>query len=182
MIDYARRRMPGRRTHLFVADMTQFADRMPAHSVDFAFNPINTIRHLETDAQMLQHFAEMARVLKPGGVYAVGLSLTSYAIEQPDEDLWEGTRGGCRVRQLVQYIPPAAGGRWERVISHLVVERGGRVAHSDSSYRLRCYDERQWRRLIARSTLRRIGLADVRGDPIAARTLPYAFDVLAPRG
>ena len=29
-------------------------------SVDFAFNPVNTIRHLESDRAMLDHFEQMA--------------------------------------------------------------------------------------------------------------------------
>jgi SAM-dependent methyltransferase len=186
MIEYARRRLPATRgaARVFVADMTRFAHEVGAGRIDLAFNLMNTIRHLESDDEMLAHFAEMAHVLEPGGVYVVGSSLTEYGAEQPDEDLWEGKRGRCGVRQLVQYLPPAGRGerqRFEQVISHLAIERPSGTAHVDSRYALRCYDAAQWRKLVSRSELRLAGTTDLHGRPMAARVLPYALDLLMRR-
>ena len=47
-------------------------------SIDAAFNPVNTIRHLESDRAMLRHFAQMADIMKPGAIYVVGVSLIDY--------------------------------------------------------------------------------------------------------
>ena len=174
--------------HLVVADMVDFD--LGRRCADFAFNLFNTIRHLPSDAAMRAHFAAMARALRPGGVYAVGLSTSRYGREPLDEDVWESRRGGLRVRQVVQYLPPGvleagqparARRRLERVVSHLRVERPGRrPEHRDATYDLRCYDERQWRRLVASSALVEVGAVDSAGRPIAGDGSTYAIRLLAP--
>jgi SAM-dependent methyltransferase len=196
MIAFARRRVAAvwrgpraRAPRLFVADMTDFD--LGRRRADFAFNLFNTIRHLDSDAAMQAHFAAMARALRPGGVYAVGLSTSLYGREPMDEDVWEARRGGLRARQTVQYLPPGvleerppsrAHRRLERVVSHVRVERRGRRAeHRDSTYDLRCYDEGQWRRLVARSALVEIGAVDSAGRRIAPATSSYAIRLLVRR-
>jgi SAM-dependent methyltransferase len=170
MIDYARRRFKalGLPARLLVADMRSFTLR--SRSVDFAFNLINTIRHLPSDAAMLDHLRLIARVLRPGGSYAVGLNTSAYGSEYPSEDIWEGRRGRCHVRQIVQFVPPVTDSdlrrRIERVHSHLIVTRPRSVEHIDSTYTLRCYSPRQWRRLIDRSPLRLAAIVNEDGDPI----------------
>jgi len=152
-------------------------------TVDFAFIPVNTIRHLPDDAAVLAHLAQMAWLLAPGGVYVVGISLTDYAWLEPEEDVWEGARGRCRVSQVVNYLPPEPGtprARRETVISHLTVTRPSGTEHRDDRYDLRTYDDRQWRRLIERAALRRVASYDGGGRPLAGRRLPYQLEVLAP--
>lgn len=166
MVEYARSRsaLSPNPPRYFVARMEDFRG-IRSRSVDFAFNPINTIRHLESDAALLAHLAAVERVLRRGGVYAVGISLCAYGREEPTEDVWRGTRGRLRVTQTIQYIPPTAGsratrnegGRFERVISHLQVTRAGRNTHIDSTYRLRGYNLRQWEDVVERSALRILG-------------------------
>ena len=117
---YARgRRLRGRgpRPRYFQADMTDFmaAGGLEPGSVDFAFNPVNSLRHLPDDGALLAHFGQMARALKPGALYVVGISLTDYDWLMPEEDLWEGRRGACQVSQLVNYLPPEPGTHLDRV-------------------------------------------------------------------
>lgn len=184
MIGYGRRRMEGlgRRADLFEGDMTSFASRVGKGKVDFAFNLINTIRHLETDAAMLAHFEQMRRVLKPGGVYAVGIGLTAYGLEFPSEDVWEGVRGMCRVRQVVQY-EPAAGGRGkqsraEKVYSHLTVMRPRGREELDSAYELRSYSRGQWMGLLGRAGFEVLGVVDEDGKEMEFPTSGYGVYVL----
>lgn len=188
MVDYTRaalrRRGLARRGRVFLADMTDFLGLVRPGSVDFAFNLVNSIRHLGSDRAMLDHFAQMARAVRPGGVYIVGLSLTDYVNERPDEDLWQGARGRLQVKHLVNYLPPEPGprARAERVISHLTVRRPSGVAHLDAVYDLRCYDEPQWLRLLARSPWERVAVLDIKGRPAAGKKLPYQHEVLRRRG
>jgi SAM-dependent methyltransferase len=146
MVAYARARLGGR-GRVLVAGFTDFGPRLRGKSVDLAFCTINTIRHIETDAEMLTHFEQIARVLRPGGVYIVGIAVTMYGMESPSEDVWEGGRAGLRVKQVVQFLPPERG-RFETAISHLVIRRKERgkivTEHRDSAYRLRTYSRRQW--------------------------------------
>jgi len=182
MVAYAQRRITGGEgpgARIFVGEMTEFAREAGRGRVDFAYNLINTIRHLETDGEMLLHFEEITGALRPGGVYAVGLSLTSYGMEFPSEDVWEGKRGGCRVRQIAQYIPPLSeGDRFEQVHSHLVINRGRVEEHRDSAYRLRCYSQRQWLGLIERSPLRIEAVVNERGEAIEVGPSGYGVYLL----
>jgi SAM-dependent methyltransferase len=194
MVQFAARRVRAfwrgaraRAPHLFVADMVDFD--LGRRQADFAFNLFNTIRHLPSDTALRAHFASMAVALRPGGVYAVGLSTSRYGREPMDEDVWEGQRGGLRVRQIVQYLPPGvlareppARRRLERVVSHLQIERAGRrTERRDTAYDLRCYDETQWRRVVQSSALTEIGTVDSDGGRVDPESTSYAIRLLAPR-
>lgn len=177
MVRYARRRIGAGRGRIFSAEMTDFASRMGRTRVDVAFNLINTIRHLESDRAMLAHLAEVGRVLRPGGLYLVGLSVSAYGMEFPTEDVWVGRRGGVQVKQVVSYVPPTSGRR-ERVYSHLVVTRGRVEEHRDSAYWLRCYSGEQWRRIVARSGFTLEAVVNERGDRIDPGPCGYGVYVL----
>ncbi len=184
MIEYAQRRLArlAPRARVFLADMESFARQVSPESIDLAFTPINSIRHLPSDRAMIAHFEQIARVLRPTGVYIVGMSIAAYAVEQPSEDSWEGVRGRCRVHQLVQYLPASGGrgatARAERVISHLTVTTPSNTHHLDSTYTLRSYDLGQWRALVARSPLRIDGVVDEDGRDLRLAPPGYANFVL----
>ncbi|RKZ19469.1 hypothetical protein DRQ50_01970 [bacterium] len=150
-------------------------------AVAIAFNPVNTLRLLSSDAQVQTHFAQVAGMLAPGGLYLVGISLTDYDAALPEEDLWEAVRGSCRVSQLVNYLPPEPGSRVEVVLSHLTVTRPRGVEHRDERYDLRCYDRKQWRRLVAGSALKRLAGFDGIGQPLPRHAVPYQIEVLSTR-
>lgn len=184
MVEYTRatlaRRGQDRHATLFAADMTRFADRVGVGVVDVAFNLLNTIRHLDTDRALQAHFREMARVLKPRGVYAIGLSLTPYGIDAPSEDVWRATRGGLHVEQVVQYVPPAdrEAGRAEGIYSHLTLERAGHAETRSSHYTLRTYDEAEWAAALRRSPFTAVDCVNERGRSIGPLVWPYGIQVL----
>jgi SAM-dependent methyltransferase len=155
----------------------QLADHGP---FDVAICPVNSLRHLPDDRAVLDHFAQIAALLAPGGVYLVGLDL-HHADRQPDEDVWEAIRGGLRVQQVIQYLPPTGRSRREQVIVELLVRRPRGTEHRSYAYPLRTYTRRQWTTLVSRSALRRVATADAAGRPVAApRGLPYQIEILAP--
>lgn len=187
MIDYARRRIrdvglePLARVE--TADMRTFADDAlcaPA-SIDFAFNTINTFRHLMTDDDALAHLEQVHRTLKPGGAYAVGLSTCLYAHEPITEDIWGASRGRVSVLQTVQYIPPTGprgGSRVERVFSHVEVTLPSRVEHGDSTYALRTYSLNQWLGLITKSPFEITAVTDHTGRDADLTESGYRLFVL----
>ncbi len=186
MIDYAKERARKAETDdrqkLFVADMRSFADQIEPNSIGLAFNLINTIRHLESDRHLLEHFEQIARSLDECGVYAVGISLTAYGLEMPSEDVWTGKRGTWEAMQAINSLPPAAeSDRAEQIYSHLTVTRPSGEEHIPSSYTLRTYNESQWRDVIDRSALRVLGVVDMLGEPAEPEEPGYAIWVLAPR-
>ena len=189
MIRYARRRMSAHTdARLTVADMTSFIDDGACRpgEVGFAFNLINSIRHLMSDADLLAHLHQVADALARGGIYAVGLSTAAYGYEQPSEDVWTGARGPCRVTQIVQYEPAGSPGdhdpadRLERVISHLVIERPRGTEHADSTYELRTYSLSEWHSVIDRSAMTIAAVTDELGDPAPPAEAGYRVYLLAP--
>lgn len=187
MVAYANaalgRRGLAHRARVHAGDMTEFVPGVVGRaSADFAFCTINSFRHLMSDAEAFRHLRQIGEALRPGGLYAVGLSTACYALDGPTEDVWEAARGACRVRQVVEYDPPTGrrgGTRVERVYSHLMITRPGGVEHRDSSYGLRTYDLDQWLGLVERSPLRLTGVADAWGDEAVAADATYRLYVLA---
>jgi hypothetical protein len=184
----------------FVASMRDFDD-VARGEPDFAprglppaslaFNLINTIRHITSDAEMLAHLAAVARTLAPRAAYLVGISLSSYGNEVETEDVWTGARAGVRVTQVIQYLPPSGrrgeASRAERVISHLTVTDSNAgpndpvECHIDETYALRAYDLRQWRDIIERSALEVVATFDTDGNPTTPVEPGYAVHALARR-
>lgn len=178
MVRYARERVRSARAQVFVGEMTGFAAQVK-RPVDVAFNLINTIRHLGSDQEMVDHLTEIRSVLRAGGVYLVGIGLTAYGMEFATEDVWAGTRGRVRVKQVVEYVPARGRGRKEWVYSHLVIRRAGqREEHRDSAYWLRCYSEGQWRRVIRRAGFEVRGVVNDRGEDVDPAPCGYAVWVL----
>ncbi len=190
MIDYAKARFKERsltrKANLFVADMADFASHVKPGSVSLAFNLINSIRHLDTDAALDAHFCDIATSLHKGGVYAVGISLSEYGLEPPSEDVWQGKRGATHVHQVVQFEPPTIKGRSkaariERVFSHLTITRKKQASTATATYALRCYDLEQWRAAIDRSPLRELATCDERGTRLPPACPGYTLFILARR-
>lgn len=169
-----------RRLHVYVADMQSFASDV-RHPIDAAYNLINTIRHLESDTAMLEHFDEIARSLTDDGVYIVGLSTTVYGVEMPSEDIWHGARGPCRVTQVANYLPPEDDSRTETVLSHLHIQRPNGDEHRDSTYALRTYSLDEWTSLVDKSSLTISRVTDEDGEDVDPPALGYAWYVLTKR-
>ncbi|MEZ6241579.1 MAG: class I SAM-dependent methyltransferase [Phycisphaerales bacterium] len=183
MVEYTRSRLArlghARRASVFVSDMTRFADRAPWRA-DLAFNLINTIRHLETERSLRAHLREVARALKPDGVYVIGMSVCAYGVEMESEDVWRARRGGLSVTQIVQYLPAAARDRVERVVSHMIVKTSTSERRIDSAYSLRAYSQSQWLDAIAGSAMRLEAVVEEDGHDIEAPISGYALYVLRP--
>jgi SAM-dependent methyltransferase len=182
MLKYARARCRARgverRVRLFRADMDDFASRVRPRSIDLALNPVNSFRHLLTEDAAARHLRQVARSLRPGGLYLVGISFARYGREEPSEDVWQGQRGRCHVRQIVQYLPATRRRRLETVLSHIVIRRPRSTERIDSRYELRSYDEGQWKRLIRESPLKRVGAVDDQGQEVQRRELNYQIEIL----
>lgn len=160
-----------------------FGAKVRAGSVGLAFCPINSIRHVASDAELVRHFRMIRRALAPGGVYAVGISLSVYGAEGPTEDVWKGTRKGISVKQVVSYTPSpgrvTARERAERVVSVLEIRRGKKTEIRSGSYDLLSFSREQWERAIGRSGLRVIGIVNESARRFDPGKLGYAIWLLA---
>jgi SAM-dependent methyltransferase len=179
------RRAPGADFSLVAASFTTpAAELRNLGRADVAFCPVNSLRHLASDQDVLAHLEQIAALLAKGGIYLVGLDL-HHRERTCEEDVWTGARGQLRMTQIVQYLPPGPRSRRERVIVEMVVRRPRAEEHLSYTYDLRTYTARQWRDLLDRSALRRLAVCDASGRPvsgeIAAARLPYQLEVLGPR-
>ena len=184
MVAYARRgakrRGLERRLRVAIASMEDFAHLAPPASIDVAFVPVNTFRHLLDETAARRHLAQMARALQPHGIYVVGISLSRYEEEEPSEDVWKAARGRCSVRQIVQYLPADRRRRRETVYSHLQIRRPSKTETRDARYELRAYDDKQWRRLLRAAGFTRLEVVDDRGQAVGDREVGYQLEVLRP--
>lgn len=183
MLAYARRGIERdglrHRARVLRADMADFLGLVGADRYAVAFNPVNTLRHLHRPADVAAHLRQIAASLRPGGLYLVGISFSRYGEEEPSEDVWTARRGRVSVRQVVQYLPADRRSRMETVFSHLQVDRPRGREYLDTSYRLRSYDLDQWKGLVRRSPLRRVGAFDDLGQPVTADIeTDYQIEVL----
>ncbi len=176
---YARRRLRryGRRAVAVHGDMTTFTRHA---RYDLAFNLINTFRHLLDESQAAAHLKCIARSLRPGGIYVLGLDLLDYRRPDPVEDVWKARRGILSAQHVMMAIPPerAIGDRLsgkahecarrERIVNFLTVStpRGGSRMF-ESAYELRTYDLRELLATLARSPLEVIAAFHPGGAPIA---------------
>jgi len=146
MVKFARARLSrwGKKETIVRGEMTSFRSKK---KFDLVFNLLSTFRHLMTDRQALAHLRLSAQALNPGGVYILGLDLTLYGEDLPDEEVWTTWSRGREVRHVMMTLPPGKKRRRERIINF--VDSGGKLL--ESSYDLRSYDAVQLKALLERS-------------------------------
>lgn len=144
---YARNRLRRRRLG---ANLTRQAlDRFRlATRVDLAHCLVSTFKYLRDETAARGHLQAVADVLRPGGVYVLGLHLSEYASEQCSRERWVVRRGSVRVVCNIQTWPPNRRRRRERVRSRLTVEGPHGCRRLETRWWFRTYDARQIRRLI----------------------------------
>jgi SAM-dependent methyltransferase len=86
-----------------VGDMADFSvrDFGGPRKFDAGFNPINSFRHLPSEAAALSHLQCTAEALAKGGIYILGLHLTPTAGERIEEESWSASRGHLTVNSYM---------------------------------------------------------------------------------
>ncbi|PIR18980.1 MAG: hypothetical protein COV48_04525 [Elusimicrobia bacterium CG11_big_fil_rev_8_21_14_0_20_64_6] len=153
MLAFARKRLAGwgKRVKLSRGEMTKYR---PQRRFGLIFNVLSTFRHLMTEREALAHLKLMAGALEPGGIFILGLDLSSYGQDEPDEEVWECRQGGRRAKHVIMSIPAEPGTRRERIINFVTTPKGKKDAVLESSYDLRSYSAAELAALIAKSPLR----------------------------
>jgi len=81
-----------------VGDMSDFR---VAKKCDAAFNMINSFRHLPTEAMARSHLQCVARALRQGGIYLLGLHLTPTKGAAIEDESWAARRGNLAVNSYM---------------------------------------------------------------------------------
>ena len=164
MVAFARKRLAGwgKRAKVARGEMTAYR---PARRFGLIFNLLSTFRHLMTDREALAHLKLMAEALEPGGIFVLGLDLSLYGKDEPDEEVWVCRQGGKRAKHVVMSIPAETKTRRERIINFVITIEGGRERVMESAYDLRSYDAAQLAALINASPLRIVKAYGYDGRP-----------------
>lgn len=149
MLDYARRRLARRRlrANLFTGDMANFSLDRP---VDAAFNTFNSFRHLLTEEAALAHLRCVAKALKTGGLYILGLHLLPPDAAEESTERWTAASGRTRLSATLKVVESNRRKRLETLRMSLLVRTPKRVVRIRSEFVLRLYNAVQLKSLLAK--------------------------------
>ncbi len=153
MLAFTRKRLAGwgKRAKIARGEMTSYR---PSRKFGLILNVLSTFRHLMTEREALAHLKLMGRALEPGGIFVLGLDLSIYGQDEPDEEVWECKQGGRRAKHVVMSIPAEPETRRERIINFVTTPKGKNDVVLESSYDLRSYNAAELAELIGKSPLK----------------------------
>lgn len=136
----------GVQAHLREGRMEAFEYERP---FDLAHCLVSTFHYLMTEDDARGHLQCVARSLKPGGLYVLGIHLADYSDERRQRERWIGTRDGTEVVCNIQSWPPDRRKRTSQLRSRMIArERGASPEHLESRWTFRTYSHRQFRSLL----------------------------------
>ena len=158
MLAFARERLSasGIEARIWQDRMESF--RVPGRGrFDLVHCLVSTFKYLLTEEDALACLHRVAAVLKPGGLFVLGLHLTPRRAQRPTHERWVASRDGLEIVCNTRTWPPRSGTRLEPMRSRLRVTRAdGRVEEQETLWEVRSYHAAQ-----VRSLLRKCGAFEV---------------------
>ncbi len=147
MLDFAGQRLAaaGLAAELRQARMESFRSR---RRYDLAHCLVSTFKYLLDERSARAHLESVARCLRRGGLYVIGLHLADYGCTGKVRERWVVERDGTRVVCNIQTWPPVRRTRLEQMRSRLTVEEGPATKRFETRWTFRTYDARELRRLL----------------------------------
>jgi SAM-dependent methyltransferase len=128
-----------------VGDMSDFSVSRP---YDAAFNTINSFRHLPTEQAAVGHLESLARAVRVGGIYVLGLHLSPTKGETTDEESWSARRGQLSINTHMWPIDKNPRKRMERFGIRFDVYQPLESMRIEDVLALRSYTAKQFRALL----------------------------------
>ncbi|MEQ1918063.1 MAG: class I SAM-dependent methyltransferase [Elusimicrobiota bacterium] len=153
MLAFTRKRLAGwgKRVKLARGEMTTYR---PKRRFGLILKVLSTFRNLMSEREALAHLKLMAGALEPGGIFILGLDLSIYGQDEPDEEVYECRQGGRRAKHVLMSIPAEPETRRERIINFVITPNGLKDNVLESTYDLRSYSAAELAELIEKSPLR----------------------------
>jgi SAM-dependent methyltransferase len=144
---YLRRRLARSRLYaeIFEAEMSDFRIGQRA---DAAYCVLNTFRYLLTEQAARGHLKCLARSLRPGGIYVLGLHLLPLGGGKEDSDCWTQRRCETKVTVTARLLRTDRRRRIEDLQLCLMARSGSKELRLQHAFQLRTYTARQFRRLL----------------------------------
>jgi SAM-dependent methyltransferase len=154
MLAYAQRRFARAKlsADLFLGDMANFSLNQFQRSqpVDAAFNTFNSFRHLLTEEAAVNHLQCVAKALKPGGIYVLGLHLLPPDASEESCERWTAKQGTTRLTATLKVIAANRRRRLETLRINMLVRSAKQEHRICSEFTLRIYQARQLQALVAK--------------------------------
>ena len=146
-VEYCNKRMERLklRGRAILGDMADFEVKKP---FDAAFNTINSFRHLQSEAGAVAHLECMAKAVRKGGIYALGLHLTPTRGEPTDEESWSAKRGSLAINTYMWPIEKNSRKRLERFGIRFDVYKPTESFRIEDVLELRSYTLKQFLKLL----------------------------------
>lgn len=151
-----RLRRHGHGDRAIVADMCEFGPkdfvgcdgwtapvRRTSHPFCVAFNTINSFRHVGSEREARGHFRCMADVVRPGGLYLLGVHLTPTTEPPSETESWSARRGHLSIQTHMWTVSRQPAKRLERFGIRFDVHTPSRSFRINDELRLRSYTPRQ---------------------------------------
>jgi len=129
----------------FVGDMSDFQLK---RRVDAAFNTINSFRHLPTEATAVAHLQCMARALRKGGIYILGIHLEPTEGERIEDEGWTARKGHLTINSYMWSKGVDARRRMEHLGMVLDVYTPTKHLQIEDHMEYRTYTHAQFRSLV----------------------------------
>ncbi|WP_153559055.1 class I SAM-dependent DNA methyltransferase [Roseimaritima sediminicola] len=149
-----------------VGDMAAFRQR---RKWDVAFNTINSFRHLTSEAEAEAHFQCMARTIRKGGLYLLGIHLTPTKVPPSDTESWAARRGHLSINTHLWPLERNRRRRVERFGIRFDVRSPTKQLRIEDELVLRSYTAPQMQRLLDRNEAWEV-----------VETFDFAYDLAAP--
>ncbi|MEM1225694.1 MAG: class I SAM-dependent methyltransferase [Planctomycetota bacterium] len=134
-----------------------------------AFNTINSFRHVATERDARRHFECMADVIRPGGLYLLGVHLTPTSVPPSETESWSARRGHLAINTHMWTIHRQSSDRIERFGIRFDVHTPSRSFRINDELHLRSYTPKQMQ-----STIGACGQWDI------VQTHDFAYDLHDP--
>jgi hypothetical protein len=116
--------------------------------VDAAYCTVSTFRHLLTEDAARSHLKCIARSLRPGGIYILGLHLLALGGGKDNSDCWTEGRGETKVTITQRVLRIDIRSRIENLRVCLLAHKGLTELRLRYEFQFRTYTARQFRRLL----------------------------------
>ncbi len=168
-----RHSLPAAAIHADMCDFTRqnFAGILPKSRSKFgpvsvAFNTINSFRHVGSEAAARGHLECMADIVRPGGIYLLGVHLTPTSVPPSETESWSARRGHLAINTHMWTIDRNKKKRLEQFGIRFDVHTPSGSFRINDVLRLRSYTPLQMQRLI-----------DASGKWESVATYDFCYDV-----
>ncbi len=118
---------------------------------DLAHCLVSTFKYVQTEHGAVSHLQHVAKSLREGGIYVLGLHLTDYRNQKPEHERWVGERGGIKVICNTHTWPPDREARTEALRTRLRITRDDQTWIQETKWTFRTYSVAELKDLLAQA-------------------------------